>query len=176
MFMDNILSKESTNPTKPKQLRSAATIKSSVVMSELSALTGITKQDIDTLFKAYAAMAINYQLDGYNISVPYIGVLKIIKQYIPASYNKEIVKKYDAVEISEFESKNKFTVLFSPMLKLSPNFRLLITDELPTNMQAHRLQKMPFEQDLKKYNFNACPKLEDDIILEDDTEAILAAI
>ena len=172
--MDNIASKETKNP--PKQLRSAATIKASVVMSELSALTGISKQDIDTLFKAYAAMAINYQLDGYNISVPYIGVLRIIKQYIPASYNKEIVKKYDAVTIEQFKSENKFTVLFSPMLKLSPNFRLLITDELPTNMQAHRLQKMPFEQDFKKYNFNACQKLDDDIILEDNTGVILDSV
>lgn len=161
--MDNSISKHK-NPKNPKQLRSPATIKSSAVIAELSTLTGIDKQDIDRLFKTFAAVAINYQLDGYNLAMPYIGVLKIVKQYIPATYNKEILKKYDAVAIDEFKSGKKFTVLFSPMLKLSPNFRLQITDTLPTNLQAHRLERLPFENGFKKYDFKSQ-------LISDDTDA-----
>lgn len=153
---------------KPKTLKSTATVKRKDVFEQISTTTGLPPEHIEAVFRAYADIARNNLTDGYNIVFPFIGVLKIVKQYIPETYNREIAKKYGTIDIPKFKRQHRFTVLFGPMLALNPNYRLLITDSLPTNQAAHELKKMPFENNTKKFNFNNSVY---DTITEEDTDA-----
>lgn len=144
---------QTTDHDKPKMLRSTATVTRKDLLRQISTATGLQLDQIEDVFRAYADITRNNMLDGFNTVLPFIGVLKIVKQYIPETYNKHIVKKYGAIDIPKFNKKHKFTILFGPMLSIHPTWRLLITDVLPTNQTAHLIKKLPFEESYKKYDF-----------------------
>lgn len=137
--------------THPRWLSSPVTIEQKDVYKEIEAKTGIDTQTVQDVFKAYADIVKNYHIDGVNVTLPYIGIFKIIKTYfIDTGYTKLLKQKYGTYHSPAF--KKDYIVLFSPKLTIAPYFRLKIVDSLPNNEDAHNVKRMPFSDHHYAYN------------------------
>ena len=135
----NILELES-----PKEQNSSTTTKKRDIISQISLLTGLQEKDIDNVFLAYNKIAVNNILQGKNVVLPYIGIIKVIRSLIPETYNKALLEKFGAIHIPNLNRKHRFTVMFIPRLSVSASFHAQTRDKLPINEDAIKVKHLPF--------------------------------
>lgn len=156
-----------TEMDKPKIGKSAVTLKKKELYQEISNISGYDVEDIAEIFKAYQKIVINNLLQGINVVLPFMGIVKIVRTFIPETYNNAIVRKYGAIDIPNLNRPHRYTVQFTPKVVLSSFFNLLTRDKLPMNEQAIKVKKMPFDKDYR-FDFDNIIETQDNLDNEID--------
>lgn len=144
---------EPTTETPKPKAKPRATWKSQKVFNEISELTSLPPSSVQDVFEAFARLTQNNMLQGINIALPYIGTVRLNKQYYPEKYAKHSLGVRYGTCVVESMGNRVFTIVFAPTVRISSRFRQSITDKLPTNLDAHNLGLRPYIDDTKKYPF-----------------------